>query len=198
VALGLAALMLAAGCGTPSEQAAAEPTFDAGPTLKRQAHDDLVRYDKALAAANGGKVVVTPPSWDPYNAPLGLGIDSATVTADGMRVTVGFTGAQEPATVPCGIDYSAETVEGANAVVVIVTGHPHGQGELCTLPGFSRTASLTLARPLDKRAVLEVVQGLPVPVKRRARRPCRGSRRSRCRSLPAPRAASCVPEDCRP
>ena len=163
--LGLATLALVAGCGSPSERAAAESPVDTAPILKRQARDDLDRYDKAFAAAQGGKVVVTPPSWDPFNAPLGLSIDSATAAPDGMRLTAAFTGAKENATVPCGMDYSAEAVEGANAVVVIVKSRPYAENQICTLVGYPRTAPVALARPLGERAVLEVMQGLPVPVK---------------------------------
>jgi len=169
MALGLAVLALAAGCGVPSERAAAEPPVDETAILRQQARDDLVRYDEAVAKANGGKVVVIPPDWDPSREPPGSIPESTapavTVSADGMRLTVTFTGRKDPAAVPCGSDYSAEAVEGANAVVPVVIGHPHARDETCTLVGYLRTATLTLNRPLGKRAVLEVTQGLPVPVK---------------------------------
>jgi hypothetical protein len=57
-------------------------------------------------------VKVTPPSWDPYHAPGGLAIDSATTTS-GNPLTVTFTGGPELGTKPCGTDYSAEAVESA-------------------------------------------------------------------------------------
>src|SRR4051812_20294740 len=117
--LGLATLLLlVAACGIPSERAAAVPPVDYGPILHQQARDDLARYDKAFARAGGGKVVIPEPSADPYAdwrstygpdiSPVGESFDSATVSADGLRLTVGFTGAQDPATVPCGVDYAAE------------------------------------------------------------------------------------------
>ena len=166
---GLLALVLLAGCAAPSDvnaRAAAGPetSEEIARAIHHQVLDHLSRYGKAVADAHGGKVVVTPQSWDPYNTPLGLGIDSATVTPDGRRLTVGFLGAKGPATVPCGIDYAAEPVESAVAVVVVLTSHPHNANDMCTLMGYPRTATLTLDTPLGKRAVLDMVMGLPVPV----------------------------------
>ena len=123
--------------------------------IREHALEDLNRYG----------VRKPPPSWAP-GAPLGQTFQSATVTANGRRLTVAFTGAKGPATVRCGADYSAEAVEGVSAVIVILTSHPHRAGETCTQVGYPRTAALTLAHPLGKRAVLEVVRGLPVPVKK--------------------------------
>jgi hypothetical protein len=116
------------------------------------------------AVATSATVTVVPPSWDPYNTPGGLAIDSATTTTSSKQLTVTFTGAPDPATKPCGVDYTGEAVESANAVVVIVVAHPHAPGETCTSIGANRTTTVELAAPLGERAVLEVQQGLPVPV----------------------------------
>jgi len=116
-----------------------------------------------VAVEGRGAVTVTPPSWDPDNAPGGLAVDSASV-AGGNRLTVGFTGAPEAGDVPCGIDYAAEAVESVNAVAVIVRADPHDANETCTSIGAARTATVELAAPLGERAVLEVQQGLPVPL----------------------------------
>jgi hypothetical protein len=116
----------------------------------------------AIDAADGVKV--SPPPWDAGNPPAGLQIESAVVTADGRRLTVHFTGSPGPASQPCGIDYTAEAVEAATAVAVIVDAHPHGTHETCAMVGMERTATAALAEPLGGRAVLEVRQGLPVPV----------------------------------
>ena len=116
------------------------------------------------AVATSATVKVTPPSWDPYNAPGGLAIQSATTTTTSTRLTVTFTGSPRPASVPCGIDYTGEAVESANAVVVIVISHPHALNETCDAVGAERTATVDLAQPLGDRAVLEVQQGTPVPV----------------------------------
>jgi len=48
--------------------------------------------------------------------------------------------------------------------VVIVTAHPNPFSAACTLVGARRTATVELAEALDVRIVLEVKQGLPVPV----------------------------------
>jgi hypothetical protein len=115
-------------------------------------------------AVGSGPVTVTPPSWNPYHAPGGIPVESATTTVGSKQLTVAFIGAPGPATQPCGADYTGEAVESDNAVVVIVIVHPHAAGESCTDLGARRSTTVHLARPLGERAVLEVQQGLPVPV----------------------------------
>jgi hypothetical protein len=117
-----------------------------------------------VAVAGSAADKITPPSWDPDNPPGGLAIESATTTTPGRQLTVAFTGAPGPGSQPCGADYSAEAVESANAVVVIVIAHPHAADETCPAIGARRTTTVDLAQPLGERAVLEVQQGLPVPL----------------------------------
>jgi hypothetical protein len=117
-----------------------------------------------VAVASSATVTVRPPSWDPYNTPGGLAIESATTTTTGRQLTVTFTGAPGPGSQPCGADYSAEAVESANAVVVIIIEQTHATAEACTAVGARRTTTVDLAQPLGERAVLEVRQGLPVPL----------------------------------
>jgi hypothetical protein len=108
---------------------------------------------------------VVPPTWNPSDPPVGISIEWATGTADGKKLTVGFTGAPGPASQGCGADYTAEAVESQTAVVVIVTKHPHSAfGETCSAVGAVRTAEVELAAPLGNRAVLEVREGRPVAV----------------------------------
>jgi hypothetical protein len=83
----------------------------------------------------------------------------------GRQLTVAFAGAPGPGSQPCGADYSAEAVESANAVVVIVIDHPHAAvGQACPAIGSRRTTTVDLVQPLGERAVLDVQQGLPVPL----------------------------------
>jgi hypothetical protein len=117
-----------------------------------------------VAVAPSATITVTPPSWDPFNPPGGIAIESATTSRSSQELTVTFTGAPDPASQPCGADYTGQAVESANAVVVIVIEHSHAAGETCAGVGANRTATVTLAKPLGERAVLEVQQGLPVPV----------------------------------
>jgi hypothetical protein len=77
---------------------------------------------------------------------------------------VSFVGSPGPASQPCGADYTAEAVESDLAVVVIVTEHRNPGLATCTAVGARRTAAVELASPLGDRAVLEVREGLPVPV----------------------------------
>ncbi|MCO8276801.1 hypothetical protein M1L60_40100 [Actinoplanes sp. TRM 88003] len=83
---------------------------------------------------------------------------------------MGLIGAKEGADQPCGEDYVAEAVESDNAVAVLVQVRRYiGPGNEvppgCLLVGHPRTATVTLAQPLNGRAVLEVQQGQPVPTR---------------------------------
>jgi hypothetical protein len=113
-------------------------------------------------------VTVTPPPWDAVNPPSGLGINHATTAAGTTRLVVSFTGAPGTGDKACGADYTAEAVESDHAVVVIVVAHnsapPLKANEACNAMGAPRTATVDLARPLGERAVLEVMQGMPVGV----------------------------------
>lgn len=119
-----------------------------------------------VAVGSSATVTVIPPSWDPYHAPVGLSVESATLSAAApQRLTVYLTGSPGPGDQPCGADYTAEAVESAHAVVVIIIEHPHnGGGDNCSTVGARRTATVDLAAPLGERAVLEVKQGMPVKV----------------------------------
>jgi hypothetical protein len=110
------------------------------------------------------KITVVPPTWNPYDSPVGISVGSATGTSGGHELVVTFVGAHGPASEPCGADYTAEAVESATAVVVIVYEHPYPGGGACDLVGYARTATVELAAPLGQRAVLDVKEGLPVPV----------------------------------
>jgi hypothetical protein len=118
-----------------------------------------------IAVAASDQITVTPPPWDSNDPPVGLSIESATEKVGGKELTVAFTGAQAGADKPCGADYSTEAVESATAVVVIVIEHMNlPVGAACDLVGYNREATVQLAAPLGDRPVLEVRQGLPVPV----------------------------------
>ena len=119
---------------------------------------------KVTRVAVAHRVSVAPPPWDPNNAPEGISIDSARGTADARQLTVSFVGAPGGADQPCGADYSAEAVESQLAAVVIVVEHRNPTAAICAAVGAQRTAVVGLASPLGDRAVLEVQQGLPVPV----------------------------------
>jgi hypothetical protein len=117
-----------------------------------------------VAVASAQMVTVSPPPWDPNNPPAGLSIESAAGSATGQEMIVTFTGAPDPASQGCGIDYETEAVESSLAVVVILIEHPNPLGGACSAVGATRTAKVQLAAPLGDRAVLEVKDGLPVPV----------------------------------
>jgi hypothetical protein len=115
-------------------------------------------------------IVVHPPPWNADDPPVGVSAMWAIGTEDARRLEVGFIGAEEDGTQPCGADYEAEAVESDIAVVVIITGSnrldpqalPSGIG--CRLEGHTRTVEVRLDAPLGDRAVLEIREGLPVPV----------------------------------
>jgi hypothetical protein len=115
-----------------------------------------------VAVANA--VVVAPLAGGGGNPSIEANIDSAIVSASGLELTVSFVGAPLPGDRDCGEDYTAEGVESDLAVVVIVLRHSHPMIGACSSVGARRTAVATLAAPLGTRAVLDVEQGLPVPV----------------------------------
>jgi hypothetical protein len=109
-------------------------------------------------------VTVVPPPYNADHPPDGLSIDLAVGEPDSTRLTVSFVGAVKAGDQACGADYTAEAVESDLAIVVIVTEHANTTAATCPDVGKTRTATVTLAAPLGKRAVLEVRQGLPVPI----------------------------------
>jgi hypothetical protein len=111
-------------------------------------------------------VTVKPPPWNADDPPIGISIDSAIGNPDSRKLTVSFTGAVNTAAKPCGADYEAEALESELAVVVIIHEMPNPAAGACEAVGKTRTAEVTLDAKLKERAVLEVKQGLPVPVTR--------------------------------
>ena len=124
---------------------------------------------RVTRVAVDGSVTVDPPAWNADDPPEGISIESAKGTEDSRDLTVEFLGAPDDASVPCGADYTGEAVESELAVVVIVEEHPYvspqGSVEICDAMGRGRTVDIRLASKLQERAVLEVRQGLPVPVR---------------------------------
>jgi hypothetical protein len=119
---------------------------------------------RVTRVAIADRIAVVPPPWNASDSPVGISIESATGSVGGRQLTVTFIGAPAAGDQACGADYSAEAVESPTAVVVIVTPHPHGLVEACSAVGAARSAVVELAAPLGERAVLEVKEGLPVPV----------------------------------
>ena len=109
-------------------------------------------------------VTVDPPPWNADDPPVGLSIERAIGAVDSRDLEVVFTGAEDDASKPCGADYTAEAVESELAVVVIIHERRNPGPAACTLAGFQRTATARLESRLGDRVVLEVKQGLPVPV----------------------------------
>ena len=153
-ALGLAALLTAcawdASVGEQRQQAAAA----------------LDRWAAAVAASDDGDVRVDPPAWDSYDPPAGLVPDAVELSPDARHLLVEFTGSRNPLGEPCGADYSGEAVESDLAVVVIIARHESVTFGGCADAGAPRTVTIALAAPLGDRAVLEVVTGTPLVVKR--------------------------------
>jgi hypothetical protein len=109
-------------------------------------------------------ITVVPPPYNADHPPAGMSFDLAVGAPGSTKLTVSFTGAPGAGDKPCGADYTAEAVESEIAIVVIVIEHANPTPASCPGLGKTRTATATLAAPLGKRAVLEVTQGLPVPV----------------------------------
>jgi hypothetical protein len=109
-------------------------------------------------------VTVVPPAWNADHPPVGISIDSAMGASDSRDIQVSFVGAPDDGSKPCGADYTAEAVESDLAVVVIVEEHRNPTPGACTLVGAIRIVAFRLESRLGDRAVLEVLQGLPVSV----------------------------------
>jgi hypothetical protein len=101
-------------------------------------------------------VTVEPPPYNADNPPDGISIDAAYGKPESRKLLVSFNGCATD-------DYVAEAVESELAIVVIID-RKATQSSCARLVGASREMTVTLADPLGKRAVLEVRQGLPVPV----------------------------------
>lgn len=110
-------------------------------------------------------ITVVPPPFNADNPPEGLSIDLAVGAPGSKKLTVSFIGAEKTGDKGCGADYTAEAVESDLAVVVIVIELRNPSFGSCPAVGKTRTAVVTLAEPLGERAVLEVRQGLPVPLR---------------------------------
>ncbi len=119
---------------------------------------------RVTRVAVDGSVTVVPPPWNADDPPVGLSILFAVGTEDSLRLEVHFVGAVEDDDEPCGAGYTAEAVESELAVVVIVLEHRNPTPGACTLAGRTRKADVDLESELGDRVVLEVQQGLPVPV----------------------------------
>jgi hypothetical protein len=111
-----------------------------------------------------GSITLDPPPWNAGNPPVGRSIEGAVVGEDDSTLRVSFTGAAEPGDGPCGVDYTVEAMESELAVVIVILEDPAPAPASCPAFGVTRTATVTLAKDLGDRAVLEVRQGLPVPV----------------------------------
>jgi hypothetical protein len=87
---------------------------------------------------------------------FGPPVQSATVDAGGMTITVTVVGALDAGDKPCGADYTADAVESDTGVVVIVYEHRNTLPASCSAVGYFRTAQVTLAKPLGNRTLIDL------------------------------------------
>ena len=128
------------------------------PTWVYAVRDSAVRITRVAVDAS---VTVDPPPWDADDPPEGISIDLAIGEPGSKELQVQFLGANES----CGLEYDAEAVESQLAIVVIVVASEGPDGaQPCTADAQLVTANVTLDGKLGERVVLEVRQGLPVPV----------------------------------
>ena len=124
------------------------------------------RFSFAGKSVQALQAAVAPPKLGPMpeNDQVNLlPVDSATFSPGLQILTVHFTGAELPASEPCGEDYSAVAIESEHAVAVIVTSKPHGKNEICNGSARPRDALVQLKAPLGGRAVLETAHGTAIP-----------------------------------
>jgi hypothetical protein len=140
--------------------------------LRGQARDVLGRYDDAVAKGGGtpGAGLTAPPA--PTDKFLrGNPVESATTSRGSTTLIASFTGFA-PGDGQCEREYYAEALESERAVVIVVQGKPRNLLErlnldsmpgTCDLIGYRRTATVTLAEPLNNRVLLDE-RGQPVKV----------------------------------
>jgi hypothetical protein len=87
---------------------------------------------------------------------VGPAVQSATVDASGLTLTVTVIGAPDAGDKPCGADYTAEAIESDTGVVVIVHEHRNTLPAACTAVGAWRTAQVTLAKPFGNRTLIDL------------------------------------------
>jgi hypothetical protein len=122
--------------------------------------DTDVKLDQV---AVGGRITPPPGADQAAQTSVGPAVQSATVDASRMTLTVSVVGAEYGADKPCGADYTAEAVESDTAVVVIVYGHSNTLPAMCSDVGYFRTAQVTLAKPLGNRTLIDL-QAQPISV----------------------------------
>jgi hypothetical protein len=127
------------------------------PTWVYSVRESGVRITRVAVDAG---VTVDPPPWDAEDPPLGVSIEQAIGEPGSKDLQVEFIGALDA----CEIEYDVEAVESTLGVVVVVVARESADAAGCPAAGQLRTAQLTLDAKLGERAVLEVRQGLPVPV----------------------------------
>ena len=131
------------------------------PVWELAVHGTAVKLTRVAIADS---TTVVPPRQHLNDPKVGVRIESAMASTGGRELTVTFIGAPGPASQGCGADYTAEAVESDLALVAIVGEQRPLQFGACTAAGATRTATATLSAPLGVRSVLDIQQGLPVPV----------------------------------
>jgi hypothetical protein len=93
--------------------------------------------------------------------------NSARLSGDGRTLTVSFIGAPKGGK-PCDVRwYSAHALQSSAIVTYWVIPHTsHGTNVICPAVGQTRTATLTLARPLHHRPLIDSRDAAPVRVTR--------------------------------
>jgi hypothetical protein len=119
--------------------------------------DSGVRITRVAVDAG---VTVNPPPWDAEDPPLGVSIELAFGEPGSKDLEVQFIGALDD----CGVEYEVEAVESTLAVVIVIAERENAEAGGCPAAGQLRTARIKLDAKLGERAVLEIRQGLPVPV----------------------------------
>jgi len=130
------------------------------PAWEFSLEDTDVKLDQV---AVGGQFTPPPAADQAAQTPVGPAVQSATVDASSMTLTVTVVGAQYGADKPCGADYTAEAVESDTAVVVIVYEHSNTLPAACSAVGYTRTARVTLAKSLGSRTLIDL-QAQPISV----------------------------------
>ncbi len=122
---------------------------------------------------------IVPPAFWGDEATVGFSGVGTTVSADGLMLTFGFYGAPAGSG-PCDADYKGVVAESSSAVAVavqMIPSQPQSDSVACPAIAAFRTVTVSLARPLGGRVVVDasgaVVEVCPASL--RAASPAPGS-----------------------
>lgn len=158
--VGLAVVLLAAGCGqdgsgTGGDLPPAPLPSEVAPSLVAVTRDHMATWTAEDPSLAPGTVVDRSPAYP---------VSSVELPPDGeTTVVVNLVGARGPSTEPCGADYAGEAIAGPAAVAIVVAQRSSSRPGTCSALGHPRTVEVELPEPLGGRTLV-TWDGVPISV----------------------------------